>query len=639
VEKIRLRFPDGQAREYDKGITPRDVAADISGRLAREALAAIHNERYLQLSSRIEDDGEFRLLTWSDSEGKDVYRHSSAHLMAQAIKRLWPQAQLGIGPPIEDGFYYDIDLDHKITPEDFPRIEAEMNKIINSDYPIEYAHLEREEAVKFFTESGEMLKLDLINRIEEDITTYSQAEFTDLCRGPHLDSTKAIKPYFKLLSVAGAYWMGDENNKMLQRLYATSFLKKKELDEYLERLEEAKKRDHRKLGKELKLFSIDEKIGAGLVLWHPRGGRIRNEIENFWKQEHLNNGYELIYTPHVARHDLWQTSGHADFYSDNMYQPMAVEEVSYQLKPMNCPFHVEIYKSDLKSYRDLPLRFAELGTVYRYERSGVLHGLMRVRGFTQDDAHIFCLPTQAKAEIKGVLEFNAKLLGAFGFSDFKVFLSTRPEKSVGSDENWAIAENALRESLEELHMDYTIDPGEGVFYGPKIDIKIKDSIGRLWQCSTVQFDFNLPERFAIGYIGEDGQEHRPIMIHRALFGSLERFFGILIEHYAGQFPLWLAPLQAIVLPLTDRHHQFANHVANQLRAAGFRAEVDKRNEKVGYKIREAELQKIPYMLVVGDKEVAAASVSVRHKVDGDLGSMSLTDLQQRLAEDTETRTK
>ncbi len=639
MANIKLRFPDGSEREFPKGVTPVEVAKSISSRLAKETLAAVVNGIYYQTSQPIEEDGEIRLLTWKDEEGRHVYRHSSAHLMAQAIKRLWPEAQLGIGPSIENGFYYDIDLDRKLTPEDFPLIEKEMAKIISEDYPIEKHEVPREEALKMFREMREELKIDLIESIDEDITTYSQAEFTDLCRGPHLASTGKISPYFKLLSVAGAYWRGDEHNKMLQRIYATSFPKKKMLEDYLNLLEEAKKRDHRKLGNELKLFSINDKIGAGLVLWHPRGGRIRNIIENYWKDEHLDNGYELIYTPHIARHDLWETSGHAGFYSENMYSTMDVDEVAYQLKPMNCPFHVEIYKSDLKSYRDLPLRFAELGTVYRYERSGVLHGLMRVRGFTQDDAHIFCLPGQASEEIKGVLELNSKILGAFGFTEYKVFLSTRPEKYVGSVENWEIAEDALRSALEEMGMPYEVDPGEGVFYGPKIDIKIKDSLGRLWQCSTVQFDFNLPERFDVKYIGEDGKEHRPIMIHRALFGSIERFFGILIEHYAGLFPLWLAPTQVIILPITDRHHEYARKAASSLRAVGLRVEVDKRNEKVGYKIREAELLKIPYMVIVGDKEVENAQLSIRHKGEGDLGKMTVEELIERLSAEVKGKTK
>ena len=633
MSNIKLRFPDGSVKEFVRGITALEVAKSISPRLAKETLSAIIDDKYYQTSDLIEEDGAIRLLTWKDPEGQDVYRHSSAHLMAQAIKRVWPEAQLGIGPPIENGFYYDIDLDLKITPEDFEKLETEMHKIIKDDYPIEYAEMERADAIKFFKDNNEFLKIDLIDGIEEGITTYGQSEFTDLCRGPHLASTGKISPYFKLLSVAGAYWKGDEKNKMLQRIYATSFPKKQMLENHLHMLEEAKLRDHRKLGKELKLFSINENIGTGLVLWHPRGGRIRNIIENYWKDEHLNNGYELIYTPHLARYDLWKTSGHADFYKENMYQPMEVEEVEYQLKPMNCPFHVEIYKSDLKSYRDLPLRFAELGTVYRYERSGVLHGLMRVRGFTQDDAHIFCLPEQAKDEIKRVLEFNAKILSAFNFTEYEVYLSTRPEKSVGREEHWDIAENALKNALEEMEMDYVVDPGEGVFYGPKIDIKIRDSLGRLWQCSTVQFDFNLPERFDMTYIGEDGKEHQPIMIHRALFGSIERFFGILIEHFAGQFPLWLAPTQVILLPITDRHHEYSESVATQLRTAGLRTEVDKRNEKVGYKIREAELMKIPYMLIIGDKESDAGNLSVRHKGEGDLGQMSVDELVTRLTDE------
>jgi threonyl-tRNA synthetase len=623
VSKIHLTFPDGTVKEFEKNVTPLAVAESISPRLAKETLSAIVNDAYVQTTTPLTEDGAIRLLTWNDPEGRMVYWHSSAHLMAQAIKRVWPEAQLGIGPAIDSGFYYDIEVDHKITPDDFPLLEAEMAKIVQDDAPIVRNVLSRDEAIKFFTETNEWLKIDLIEGIDEELSTYSQGEFTDLCRGPHLASTGSISKHFKLLTVAGAYWKGDENNKMLQRLYATSFPKKKQLEEHLHLLEEAKKRDHRKLGKELKLFSINESIGNGLVLWHPKGATIRNIIENFWKDKHQDNGYDLIFTPHIAKYGLWETSGHAGFYNDNMFDQMELEGADYQLKPMNCPFHVAIYNTDMHSYRELPVRYAELGTVYRYERSGVLHGLMRVRGFTQDDAHIFCLPDQAHIEIQNVLKLNAEILGAFGFTDFKVYLSTRPEKSVGSDENWEIAEKALQKAMDAMGMDYTVDPGEGVFYGPKIDIKIKDSLNREWQCSTVQFDFNLPDRFQVEYVGEDGAAHQPIMIHRALFGSIERFFGILIEHYAGNFPVWLAPTQVMIIPITDRVHEYATEIENRFRAAGLRTEVDKRNEKMGYKIREAELMKIPYMIIVGDKEAELGVLSVRSKNEGDLGQLGV----------------
>jgi threonyl-tRNA synthetase len=623
VSKIHLTFPDGTVKEFEKNITPLAVAESISPRLAKETLSAIVNDAYVQTTTPLTEDGAIRLLTWNDPEGRMVYWHSSAHLMAQAIKRVWPEAQLGIGPAIDSGFYYDIEVDHKITPDDFPLLEAEMAKIVQDDAPIVRNVLSRDEAIKFFTETNEWLKIDLIEGIDEELSTYSQGEFTDLCRGPHLASTGSISKHFKLLTVAGAYWKGDENNKMLQRLYATSFPKKKQLEEHLHMLEEAKKRDHRKLGKELKLFSINESIGNGLVLWHPKGAIIRNIIENFWKDKHQENGYDLIFTPHIAKYGLWETSGHAGFYNDNMFDQMELEGADYQLKPMNCPFHVAIYNTDMHSYRELPVRYAELGTVYRYERSGVLHGLMRVRGFTQDDAHIFCLPDQAHIEIQNVLKLNAEILGAFGFTDFKVYLSTRPEKSVGSDENWEIAEKALQKAMDAMGMDYTVDPGEGVFYGPKIDIKIKDSLNREWQCSTVQFDFNLPDRFQVEYVGEDGAAHQPIMIHRALFGSIERFFGILIEHYAGNIPVWLAPTQVMIIPITDRVHEYATEIENRFRAAGLRTEVDKRNEKMGYKIREAELMKIPYMIIVGDKEAEKGVLSVRSKNEGDLGQLGV----------------
>ncbi len=636
MAKIKITFPDGNQKEFDAGITPLEIAKQISNSLAKKALAAKFNDTVIGLNEPLNESGTLQILTFKDKEGREVFWHSSAHLMAQAIKRLYPEAQLGIGPPIEDGFYYDIDLDRAITPEDFPKIEQEMAKIVDEDLPTQKQVFSAKEAIEFFKKKNELLKVELIQEIDardETITAYSQGEFTDLCRGPHVPSTKYLGKNFKLLSVAGAYWHGDEKNKMLQRIYATNYPDKKQLKQHLHRLEEAKKRDHRRLGRELDLFSIQDEIGSGLILWHPKGALIRHIIETYLKEELLAHGYQLVSTPHVAKKHLWEVSGHTNFYQENMFRTMEVEDVEYQLKPMNCPFHMMIYKSKIRSYRDLPLRFAELGTVYRYERSGVLHGLMRVRGFTQDDAHIYCHPKQLQDEIIGVLELNERVLSRFGFTEYEVYLSTRPEKFVGDVESWEHATEALRNALEIKGMKYEIDPGEGVFYGPKIDIKIKDVLGRRWQCSTIQVDFNLPERFDLTFVDSDGQTYRPITIHRALLGSLERFFGILIEHYAGFFPLWLAPVQVIVLPIADRHFAFAEEIAQKLRSKKIRVEVDKRNEKVGFKIREAEVQKIPYMLIIGDKEVENHSISVRHKGEGDLGSMEYEKLENRLIEE------
>ncbi|RMF57394.1 MAG: threonine--tRNA ligase [Calditrichaeota bacterium] len=636
---VRLTFPDGQVKEYPAGITGNDILKEMNHSLQKEALAVKLNDRVLELWRPIEEDGEFRFLTFEDKEGREVFWHSSAHLMAQAIKRKYPQAKLGIGPPIDSGFYYDIELDHPITPEEFAELEAEMAKIVEENYPIQRKVLSRDEAIDFFKKIHEDLKIELINDFpdEDTITAYTQGEFTDLCRGPHVPSTGKLGKYFKLLSVAGAYWRGDEKNKMLQRIYGTNYPKKKLLEEHLHRIEEAKKRDHRKLGKELDLYSIQESIGNGLILWHPKGARVRRVMEDFWLDEHFKHDYQLIYTPHTAKLDLWETSGHTGFYRENMFAPMVVEDVEYQLKPMNCPFHLTIYKTHLRSYRDLPIRYAELGTVYRYERSGVLHGLMRVRGFTQDDAHIFCTPEQLTDEIVKVLDLVFYILKTFGFEEYEVYLSTRPEKYVGSLENWEAATNALQKALELKDIPFEIDPGEGVFYGPKIDIKIKDVLGRSWQCSTVQVDFNLPERFELEYIGEDGKPHRPIMIHRALMGSIERFFGILIEHYAGAFPLWLAPVQVVVLPIADRHFEFAESVYKTLKEQKIRVELDNRNEKVGFKIREAEVQKIPYMLIIGDREVENQTVSVRHKGEGDKGAMPVDEFLKQAQQEIESK--
>jgi threonyl-tRNA synthetase len=636
-QTVRIQFPDGKSKEFPAGITPGQIAESIGHNLARQALAAKTNGTVVGVREPINEDSDIRILTFNDEEGKDIFWHSSAHLMAQAVKRIFPQARLGIGPPIEDGFYYDIDLDRPLKPEDFQKIEEEMLRIVEEDLTVTRRELTRVEALDLFSKRGELLKLELISEIEDDLSIYSQGEFTDLCRGPHLPSTGKIGTNFKILSVAGAYWRGDEKNKMLQRLYATAYPDKKMLKEHIFRIEEARKRDHRKLGRELDLFSIQEEVGGGLILWHPRGAVIRNIIESFWKEEHFKNGYQLVYTPHVARLHLWERSGHTGFYKENMYEPMDVEETKYQLKPMNCPFHMTIYNSQIRSYRDLPLRYAELGTVYRFERSGVLHGLMRVRGFTQDDAHIYCTPAQLTGEIQRVLNFTMFMLGTFGFKEYKVFLSTRPENSFGTVENWDAATEALRRALESNNVPYQIDPGEGVFYGPKIDIKIKDVLGRLWQCSTIQVDFNLPEKFNIRYVGEDGAYHQPITIHRALLGSLERFFGVLIEHYAGNFPVWFAPVQVKILPITDRHLEWAKEIDQTLKEQGIRSELDGRNEKINLKIREAEVLKIPYMLIIGDKEVEARTVSVRRKGIGDLGVLPMTGLLEKILTDIRTK--
>jgi threonyl-tRNA synthetase len=624
-KKINIKLPDGSVIRTTKGITPLEVAEKIGSNLARIALAAKFNDKLIALNETLSVDGELKIISFNDDEGRDIFWHSSAHLMAQAVKRLFPGAQLGIGPAIEDGFYYDIKLEKKLSIEDFHIIENEMMKIVDENITIKRQELSKKEAIDLFKEKGEFLKIDLIEELDGILSVYSQGEFIDLCRGPHLPTTGRIGKNFKLLSIAGAYWRGDEKNEMLQRLYATAYPEKKMLKKHLLRLEEAQKRDHRKLGKELDLYSIQDDIGGGLVLWHPKGAIVRDIIESFWKQEHSKNRYQLIFTPHIAKLDLWEKSGHTSFYRENMFTAIPVEDVNYQLKPMNCPFHLTVYNSHLRSYRDLPIRYAELGTVYRFERSGVLHGLMRVRGFTQDDAHIFCMPEQLNEEIERVLNFSVNILQTFGFKEYDVFLSTRPEKFVGTIEKWDKAESALRFALENSHIQYKIDIGEGVFYGPKIDIKIKDVLGRSWQCSTIQVDFNLPEKFNIKYVGEDGNYHQPIMIHRALFGSLERFFGILIEQYAGNFPLWLAPVQVKVLPITERQHGYANNIHDYLSAGNIRCELDLRNEKVGFKVREAEVQRVPYMLILGDKEMDSGNISVRHKGEGAIGVMSKED--------------
>ncbi|MBP8827553.1 MAG: threonine--tRNA ligase, partial [Nitrospira sp.] len=536
---IHITLPDGTRKQVPAGCTVREALTPEGGRLDAKVLAAKINGEPRDLSCPLEQDATIEPLTFESAEGREVYRHSSTHIMAQAVKEVFPTAQLTIGPALDDGFYYDFAFDRPFTPEDLEKIEARAIEIMKRGLTVTRSELSKQDAIKFFQERGEGYKVELINSFDDasPISLYRQGEFVDLCRGPHLPTTGYVGA-FKLLSTGGAYWRGDERNPMLQRVYGTSFPTKKELDAHLAKLEEIKRRDHRKLGKELDLITIQDEIGPGLVLWHPKGSLIRLLIENFWREQHIKDGYDLVYSPHVARLDLWKTSGHVDYYRENMFVSMKLEGSEYQLKPMNCPFHIMIYKSHMRSYRDLPIRYGELGTVYRYERTGVLHGLLRVRGFTQDDAHLFCRPDQIEAEVSRVLDFTFFVLGTFGFTEFEVYLSTRPEKSVGSEENWTIATNALEAALKSRGVAYEVDPGEGVFYGPKIDIKIKDVLGRSWQCSTVQVDFNNPERFKLAYTGEDGKAHQPIMIHRALMGSIERFFGILIEHYAGAFPTW-----------------------------------------------------------------------------------------------------
>ena len=568
----------------------------------------------------------------------ETVRHSCAHLMAQAVQELFPGTQVTIGPVIEDGFYYDFSREKAFVPEDLEKIEKRMKEIAAKDLEIVRTEMPREEAIKKFTDMGEKFKVEIIDSIDstEPLSVYTQGDWSDLCRGPHVESTKKIKA-FKLLHTSSAYWRGDERNPVLQRIYGTAWNTEKELRLYIKRLEEAKKRDHRKLGKELDLYSVSDEIGPGLILWHPKGARIRHLMEDFWKKEHFKHGYEMVISPHAAKIDLWKTSGHTEFYKENMFSNMDIEGKEYVMKPMNCPFHIQIYKNKLRSYRDLPVRFAELGTVYRYERSGVLHGLLRVRGFTQDDAHLFCRPAQIEEEITKVLELIVYVLQSFGFFEYKIYLSTKPDKYVGSDEGWENATKALENALNNKKLDFEVDPGEGVFYGPKIDIKIKDSIGRYWQVSTVQVDFNLPERFDISYIEEDGQRHQPIMLHRALMGSLERFFGCLVEHYAGAFPLWLAPVQVVLLPITDKQMGYADELAQRLEELGIRVEKDLRNEKIGFKIREAQLQKIPYMVVLGDKEVDSQTLAVRKRRSKETRTLDFESFLEELQSGIDSR--
>ena len=633
MNKIKITFPDGAVKEFDKGITGFQIAQSISTRLADEALAVKLNDFVIDLHRPINEDGEIKFLTFDDPEGKEVYWHSSSHLMAHAIQDIFPEAKFGVGPAIDAGFYYDIDINTQLSDDHLKLIEDKMIELSKSDTRFEREELSQQEAIEFFKKKGDQYKIELLSEMDESkekISIYKEGSFTDLCRGPHLPNPGKIK-FVKLLNISGSYWRGDEKNKQLQRIYGITFPKKKMLDDYLKMLEEAKKRDHRKLGKALDLFSVHEEAGAGLIYWHPKGARIRLEVEDFWRKAHLENGYELLYSPHMGKSWLWETSGHLDFYKESMYSGMKVDEQDYYIKPMNCPFHIMIYKTHLRSYRDLPLRWAELGTVYRYEKSGVLHGLLRVRGFTQDDAHIFCSHEQIESEIIEVIRFAKMVLGSFGFHEMNYYLSTKPEKAVGEDNLWQKAEASLKKALENENLSYQIDEGGGAFYGPKIDIKIKDALGREWQLSTIQFDFNLPERFDMKYIGEDGKEHRPFMVHRALLGSIERFFGILIEHYAGEFPLWLSPVQVAIIPVSQNYLEYAKSISNQLNKNNIRFEVDERNEKIGYKIRDWEIKKVPYMLIVGEKEKESSLVSVRKHKEGDKGALALSEFIDKIA--------
>jgi len=617
ADSIHVKLPDGSVKDVPKGTTALEIAKSIGQRLADATLVAKTNGDLIDITRPLEKDTDLRLLTDRDPEALEVYRHSSAHLLAAAVLELFPETKLGHGPPTDTGFFYDFYRPTPFTPEDLQKIEKKMQELVQRDLPYAREFLPRNEGLAKFKGEGDFMKCHFIEQFtkpDEKISIYKTGKFLDFCRGPHIPSTGKIKA-FKLLNIAGAYWLGDEKNPQLQRIYGTSFFSKKDLDDFINKQEEAKKRDHRVLGQQLDLFSIQELAGPGLIFWHPKGGIIRKEMEEWMRSEYLKRGYSLVYTPHVARRQLWQTSGHEGYYAQNMFDVMELDDAEYRMKPMNCPFHILIYKDSLKSYRDLPVRLGELGTVYRYERSGVMHGLLRVRGFTQDDAHIFCTPEQIEKEIADCVEFARDVLKDFGFDKFQTELSTwNPadrRNFVGSDEQWNKATASLEKVLKELNIEYTTIPGEAAFYGPKIDIKLVDAIGRLWQLSTVQFDFNLPQRFGLEYVAEDGSRKQPVMVHRALYGSVERFFGVLIEHYAGAFPVWLSPVQAVMIPISERHAEYASKVAAQLKAVGVRVHVDARNEKMNAKIREHAMQKVPFLLVMGDKEAEAGKVNVR----------------------------
>ncbi|MBU4329507.1 MAG: threonine--tRNA ligase [Acidobacteriota bacterium] len=618
---------EGSSVSVSKGTSLSQIVPDVKNG-TRPVFARVDGA-IVDLDWTVEDDARVDWIYPDSQEALDILRHSTAHLLAQAVLDLFPGTQTGVGPAVENGFYYDFLKDTPFTPDDLGLIEKRMRELAEEDFQINKETLDKDAALRMFREMNHDLKEELVQEKGGDkVSCYRQGNFIDFCRGPHVPSTGLIR-HFKIVSVSGAYWKGEEKGKQLQRIYGTVFFSREDLDHHLELIEEAKRRDHRKLGTELDLFSFHEDLGAGLILWHPKGGAVRRVIEDFWRDEHFKAGYDLLFSPHIAKLDVWKRSGHTEFY-DAMYPTLESDEVEYELKPMNCPFHIMVYNSRQRSYRDLPLRWAELGTVYRHERSGVLHGLMRVRGFTQDDAHIFCRPDQLEKEIQGAVRLALSMLKTFGFSEFDVYLSTRPEKYVGNPEDWVTATKALEDALRSVGLEFREDIGEGVFYGPKIDIKIRDALQRSWQCTTVQLDFNLAERFNIHYVGEDGENHRPFMIHRALLGSLERFFGVLIEHYNGNFPLWLAPVQIVILPIADRHNDYADRLNARFIERGLRSQVDRKREKIGYKIRHAEMQKIPLILIVGDKEVQDETVSPRIHTIGDKGQMPVKEFLEKV---------
>ena len=633
---INITLPNGSVKEFDQAsVTPLEVAKSLSNSLPKKAVAAVVDGEVVDLSSTIDQDAAVSILTFDDKEGKDVFRHSSSHVLAEAVQRLWPGTKIAIGPAIENGFYYDFDSEHTFVPEDLGKIEAEMKKIVKAGAEFKRSVMARDEAIAFFQERGESYKVELVEDLPEDetISLYTDGDYVDLCAGPHLPKTSAIKA-IKLMSIAGAYWRGDEKNKMLQRIYGTSFPKQDALDEYLNLLEEAKRRDHRKLGKDLGLFSfVDE--APGFPIFHPKGMILRNELETFWRDEHKKAGYSEIRTPLIMNRTLWERSGHWDHYKENMYFT-EIDEAPYAIKPMNCPGGILLYNESLHSYRELPLRWAELGLVHRHELSGALHGLMRVRAFTQDDAHIFMREDQIIDELIGVMNLVDRVYSKFGF-EYHVELSTRPEDSMGDDALWEKATDGLRQALAAVGRDYTLNPGDGAFYGPKIDFHLKDVLGRTWQCGTIQLDFQMPEKFDMSYIGEDGEKHRPVMVHRTVFGSMERFIGILTEHFAGAFPTWMAPVQAMIIPITSDQAQYADELAAKLKADGVRVEVDHRSEKMGYKIREATVQKTPYMLVVGGKEAENGTVSLRSYKNGDEGVKSFDEFHAAIIDEIQNR--
>jgi threonyl-tRNA synthetase len=642
MDNIQITLPDGATREVPRGTTAGEIARQISPRLAKEALVARADGDLVDLSRPLEHDAKIAILTAKDPDAVQVFRHSAAHLLGAAVLELYPQVKLGVGPPIDTGFFYEFLRPEPFTQADLEAIEARMHEIAARDLANERKFIPKAEALELYRSLDQTFKCELVDEKATDpmVSFYQTGKFLDFCLGPHIPSTGRITA-FKLMNVAGAYWKGQEGNPQMQRIYGACFPTQAELDEYLHKLEEAKRRDHRKLGAELDLFSIQDEAGPGLIFWHPKGGMIRKQMEDWLRDELLRRGYDLVYTPHVMRLDLWKTSGHANFYRENMFNAMEVEKADYQLKPMNCPGHILIYKSRLRSYRELPVRLAELGTVYRYERSGVLHGLLRVRGFTQDDAHIFCMPEQIEQEVQACVEFAWEVLRVFGFDSYEVELSardaTRPDDYAGTVEEWERAEGALIGTLTRMKVPFKYMPGEAVFYGPKIDVKLVDAIGRPWQLTTVQFDFNLPRRFELEYVGEDGARHQPLMVHRALWGSVERFFGVLIEHFAGAFPAWLAPVQAEVLPVSGKFSEYAQKVTADLKAEGFRVHLDDRNEKLQAKIRDAQIAKVPYMLIIGGKEAEAGTVSVRHRSKGDLGPRPFAEFVSVLREEVNSR--